>query len=146
MKDSPFRRDRHYIGPEPLSNGRQRSAPFPVSETMHMTLEPILLLPLALLVLLGGAAVRQTVLVIRARRRERRRVVEAPNSHYDPRAVRNLETRERWAEIRIDRVHEINREEVERLLIKADALGVDALRPRERQFLDVMLEISRAPA
>lgn len=113
---------------------------------MHMTLEPILLLPLALLVLLGGAAVRQTVLVIRARRRERRRVVEAPNSHYDPRAVRNLETRERWAEIRIDRVHEINREEVERLLIKADALGVDALRPRERQFLDVMLEISRAPA
>lgn len=111
-----------------------------------MRLEPILLLPLALLVFLAGAAVRQTVLVIRARRRERRRVIEAPNSHYNPRAVQNMETRERWADIRIEQVHEINRGEVERLLVKADALGVDALRDRERQFLDVMLEISRAPA
>lgn len=109
-----------------------------------MTLDPIFLLPLALGALLFGAAVRQAVVLVRSRRRARRRRVEAPNSHYNPLAVQNIEARERWSGIDLGRVHEINREEVERLLIKADALGVEALKPRERQFLDVMLELSAA--
>jgi hypothetical protein len=109
-----------------------------------MTLNPILLLPLAIVAVLFGAFVRHVLQLYRARRRQQRRVVEAPNSHYNPRAVQNLEARERWSGIDLQRVHEINRGEVERLLIKADALGVDAIKPRERQFLDVMLEISTA--
>jgi hypothetical protein len=72
--------------------------------------------------------------------------VEKPNSHYDPVAVQNIQARERWDGIDMIRVHEINRGEVERLLTKADAVGVEALRVRERQFLDVMLEISTKPA
>ena len=109
-----------------------------------MTLNPLLLLPLALVALVFGALVRQVVQGYRRRKRAARRVVERPNSHYDPQAVQNLEARERWAGIALERVHEINRGEVERLLDKADALGVDALKPRERQFLDVMLELSTA--
>lgn len=109
-----------------------------------MTLNPILLLPLAIVAVLFGALIRQIVKLSRARRRAARRVVEKPNSHYDPLAVQNLEARERWSSIRLEQVHEINRGEVERLLVKADALGVDALKPRERQFLDVMLELSTA--
>lgn len=109
-----------------------------------MTLNPILLLPLAILAFACGALVRQIVKHSRARKRAERRVVEKPNSHYDPLAVQNMDTRERWSGIQLDRVHEINRGEVERLLDRADALGVDALKPRERQFLDVMLELSTA--
>ncbi len=108
--------------------------------------DPILLLPLTVVAVLFGVLARELVVRMRERRRARRRVIEQPNSHYDPRAVQNLEARERWAQIRVERVHEINREEVERLLNKADALGVDALKPRERQFLDVMLELSTALA
>lgn len=109
-----------------------------------MTLNPILLLPLALVAVLFGALVRQVVHLYRQRRRAARRVREQPNSHYNPQAVQNLEARERWSGIELQRVHEINRGEVERLLIRADALGVEALKPRERQFLDVMLELSTA--
>jgi hypothetical protein len=111
-----------------------------------MTLNPLLLLPLAIVAVLFGAFVRQAVQLLRARRRRRARKVEAPNSYYNPRAVQNMEARERWSGIELSRVHEINREEVQRLLNKADALGVDAIKPRERQFLDVMLEISSSPA
>jgi hypothetical protein len=108
-----------------------------------MNLHP-LLLPAAILAVLAGALASQLVLAVRSRRRLDRRTVEAPNSHHDPPAVRNIQTRERWADIRLDRVHEVNRGEVERLLLKLNTLGVDALLPRERQFLDVMLEISAA--
>jgi hypothetical protein len=118
----------------------------PSATTREMTLNPLLLLPLAIVALLFGAFVRQAVQIFRARRKRRARKVEAPNSHYNPRAVQNMEARERWDGIELSRVHEINREEVKRLLIKADALGVDAIKPRERQFLDVMLEISSSPA
>lgn len=109
-----------------------------------MNFNPVLLLPAVVLAVLAGAVARQTLLVMRARSRARRRMVEAPNSHYDPRAVRNIEARQRWAEIRLDLVHEVNRGEVERLLARAEALGSDSLEPRERQFLDVILENTRA--
>jgi hypothetical protein len=103
---------------------------------------PILIVPLLLLAVVAGAFVRQTVLLLRARRRDRRRVIEKPNSFYTPQAVREREDRERWHAIDMARVHEINREEITRLLQKVEGLGAAALRPNERMFLDRMLELS----
>lgn len=42
----------------------------------------------------------------------------------------------RWATIRIEDLHELNREEVERLLTKAKGEGAGALTPEERAMLD----------
>ena len=44
----------------------------------------------------------------------------------------------RWKGIVLDTLHELNREEVVRLLAKVEAEGVGNLRPSERQFLDRM--------
>ena len=72
----------------------------------------------------------------RMRRIAQRRRVELPNSHYASQLVRNQLDRERWGELERLRLHEVNREEVERLLALVDALGADALSSRERVFLD----------
>jgi hypothetical protein len=88
---------------------------------------------------LGFAA--GAVRVLLARRRLRRRVVELPNSHYTSSLVRAAETRHRWHEMDLDRIHEINRGEVIRLLGIVDAAGVDALRPDERRFMETMSEL-----
>jgi membrane associated rhomboid family serine protease len=44
----------------------------------------------------------------------------------------------RWKAVPLDGMHEINREEVVRLLIKSEAEGVRSLTPAERAFLDRM--------
>lgn len=44
----------------------------------------------------------------------------------------------RWKAIRLDGLHEINREEVVRLLVKVEAQGSRSLTPAERAFLDRM--------
>ena len=75
----------------------------------------------------------------RARRRNRPRVVEAPNSHYQSRGVQNLVDQERWEGIRIDRLHEINAEEVRLLLARVRENGVRGLSPSDRAFLDRMV-------
>jgi len=75
------------------------------------------------------------------RRRQRPappRRVEEPNSFYSAPGVRRLMAQERWGQIPIDRLHPINREEVERLLRLVDAAGFDALSPKERVFLDTL--------
>jgi hypothetical protein len=77
----------------------------------------------------------------RRRRRHARRVVEMPNSHYTAATVHAIETRHRWHDMDLDRIHEINREEVVRLLQHVDAAGVEALRPNERRFLDTMANL-----
>lgn len=79
---------------------------------------------------------------IRARNRARRRVVEQPNSHYTSPLVRNGEIRHRWQNIDLDRIHEVNRGEVSRLLARVEASGVDSLREAERVFLDQVASIS----
>jgi membrane associated rhomboid family serine protease len=48
----------------------------------------------------------------------------------------NSESLRRWKTIRIEELHELNREEVERLLAKAQTSGVGALTPEERSMLD----------
>lgn len=79
---------------------------------------------------------------IRARARARRRIVEQPNSHYTSPLVRNGEIRHRWQNIDLDRIHEVNRGEVRRLLSKVEASGVESLREAERVFLDQVANIS----
>ena len=100
-----------------------------------------LLVAIALVV----ASIATSVVLLRrarARARARRRVVEKPNSHYTAPAVIDNQTRHRWHHIALDRVHEINRGEVVRLIARADAGGVDALRPNERAFLDQISRIA----
>lgn len=105
--------------------------------------DPILLLPLGMLAVVAGTAlVIALARSVRARRRARRRVVEKPNSHYASQLARAVETRHRWHGIDLSRIHEINRGEVERLLAKVEALGVDSLRPNERVFLDHMAKLA----
>lgn len=80
--------------------------------------------------------------LVRARSRARRRIVEQPNSHYTSPLVRNGEIRHRWQNIDLDRVHEVNRGEVTRLISKVEVSGVDSLREAERVFLDQVANIS----
>lgn len=71
-----------------------------------------------------------------------RRVVEKPNSYYSSAIVKNQVDRERWGHVDLERIHPVNREEVERLLAVADVQGPDALSPRERLFLETMTQLS----
>lgn len=43
---------------------------------------------------------------------------------------------ERWKKIRRDQLHEINRDELDRILDKISATGIGSLTPGEREFLD----------
>lgn len=85
-----------------------------------------------------------TLLILRVARRRRatQRVVERPNSHYTAQITRETEARHRWHAMPLDRVHEINREEVVRLLAKAETGSVQALNGKERAFLDYMAELA----
>jgi membrane associated rhomboid family serine protease len=60
----------------------------------------------------------------------RRRVV--------PEAVRrtSLQDVERWKTIRLEALHPVNREEIERVMAKLSAAGVHSLTPGERELLD----------
>lgn len=108
-------------------------------------MDSVTLLPLGFaiagIIILAIMAVRR----VRSAARARRRIIEAPNSHYIPPAAREGQTRHRWRDIALDRVHEINREEVVRLLARVEATGVTALSEGERTFLDHMAEITGVP-
>jgi len=106
-------------------------------------LDPLFYLSLGMLAIVAGAALGVAIARgVRAQRRARRRVVEMPNSYYSSQLARAVESRHRWQNIDLDKLHEINREEVVRLLAKVEALGVDALRPDERIFLDNMARLA----
>ena len=96
------------------------------------------MLGLFMATVVGGVALRAVWVARRRRRIEERRKVEAPNSYYSSTGVRNQEDRERWGSIDLDRLHPLNQEEVERLLRRIDADGVQALSPKDRLFLDNM--------
>jgi hypothetical protein len=91
----------------------------------------------ALLVLAVASAVHA-----RIERRKRPRVIEAPNSHYTSKLVLDRDAHERWKEIPLERVHEINRGEVSRLLVKIEEYGIDRLTARERNFLERIAELN----
>jgi hypothetical protein len=98
---------------------------------------------IVLLALNVVAVVLATALYRRARKAEKKRRVEAPNSQYKSQYVLDLESRDRWESLDLDRVHEVNREEVERILKKLKATSVPALTRQERAFLDRMVEAER---
>jgi hypothetical protein len=87
--------------------------------------------------LLLGAVLRR---YRRERRANRQRRVEAPNSEHKSRSVVDVEARERWEALELGRLHEVNREEIEKLLAKVRATGVRSLSGGERAFLDRMAE------
>jgi hypothetical protein len=106
-------------------------------------LDPVFLFPLLLVVLvLAGFTAVGIGRVVRARRRASRRVKEQPNSFYTSAGVKHNEAKHRWHNMALDRIHEINREEVVRLIAKVEATSVEALRPNERAFLDRMAELA----
>ena len=98
---------------------------------------------LVLLALNVGAVILATTLYRRAKKAETKRRVEAPNSQYKSSYVLDLEAKDRWESLDLDRVHEVTREEVERILIKLKASSVPALSRQERAFLDRMVEAER---
>jgi hypothetical protein len=69
------------------------------------------------------------------------RVVERPNSFYASKGVQDQQDAEWWSQIRADRLHEVNREYVERLLVTVEAAGVDSLNRDERAFLERMANL-----
>ena len=60
----------------------------------------------------------------------------APQARRKPQVVREADLLERWKAIPRDRLHELNREELETLLKKVEEGGVKALTATERAFLD----------
>ena len=94
-------------------------------------------LALALSALTGGFV---TYRVRKAQRAKRARRLEAPNSEYKSPYVLELEARERWEQIALDRLHQVNREEVQRLHGTLKDGGVRALSVSERAFLDRMVD------
>ena len=124
----PFRRDRPGKAPE----GRR--------QTIDIDMNTLLLILLGLNVAVLTAAVW---LYRRARKAEKKRRVEAPNSQYKSQYVLDLESKERWESLDLDRVHEVNREEVERVLRKLRATSVRALSSQEKAFMDRMVEAER---
>ena len=88
-----------------------------------------------------GAVLFGVARLVRTRLRHGPRMLEEPNSHFTAKSIRDREIEARWKTIRLDRVHEINRDEVRRLIAKAERLGVDALAPGERSFLDQLAHL-----
>ena len=109
-----------------------------------VSIVPLELTTFAVVVVVAVTALR----LVRAWGRASGRVVEKPNSHYTSRLARDSETRHHWSNIALERLHEVNRVEVVRLLAQVEATSVDALRPNERAFLDRMAELAgtRPPA
>ena len=86
---------------------------------------------------LGGLIAGWLFLRIWERRRQRR-VVQQPARPRKVSIVADLEALQRWDSIPRDRLHEINLEEVDKLLRKARKMGARALTNDERDFLDRM--------
>jgi len=81
-------------------------------------------------------------LYLRWRKRKRRPQVVSPQEN-GPRApaipgAAEREARKAWESIRLEELHELNRDEVEKLLTKLQVGGVRGLSPEERAFLDRM--------
>lgn len=88
---------------------------------------------------LGGLALAFGYLRWREwKKRRKRRRVEKPNSAFRAPGVRDREKLARWKAIPLEKLHEVNREEVERLLERVDDEGIKGLSSDERSFLERM--------
>lgn len=79
----------------------------------------------------------------RARKAQKQRIVEAPNSQYKSQYVEDLESKERWERLDLSRLHEVNREEAEKVLAKLRTVSTRGLHTQERAFLDRLVEAER---
>jgi len=95
-------------------------------------------MPLVSGVLVGAMGVALMLAGRRKRLAMAARRVEAPNSHYSSRGVRDREDRERWGRIDLARLHPLNSDEVRRLLAVVDVDGIAAISAKDRVFLDNM--------
>jgi hypothetical protein len=95
----------------------------------------------AIAVVIAGVSARIALRERKKRIIAARRVVERPNSFYASKGVQDQQDAEWWSKIRADRLHEVNREYVERLLVKVSAAGVDSLHRDERAFLERMANL-----
>ncbi|HUE77770.1 MAG TPA: hypothetical protein VMM83_07505 [Longimicrobiales bacterium] len=105
-------------------------------------MDPVPLLTLGLALATAIIVTFTVARLIRAPARGRKRVVEQPNSHYSSESAREARARHRWRDIDLDSLHEINREEVLRLLARVEGTRPDTLRPSEREFLDHLAGIA----
>lgn len=97
-----------------------------------------------------SAAIVIVVLSVRAiirrvARKRQPRMVEKPNSHYTSQLVLDNDSSTRWRSIPLENMHEINRGEVKRLIVKLDEYGIEGMTKRERMFLDRMAELNPPP-
>lgn len=102
--------------------------------------DPMTTFLLVLLAVETAALVAVTILYRRARKAHKKRRVEAPNSAYKSPYVEDLEARERWESMDLGRLHEVNREEVEKLLTRIRATSIRTLTSHERAFLERMAD------
>ncbi len=98
-----------------------------------------------LAVLIGSVLIRAWWIERKKRLVAERRVVERPNSFYASAAVHNQEDEEWWRRIELERLHELNREYVERLLLQIEGAGVGTLTKEERAFMERMANLDAPP-
>ena len=103
------------------------------------------LLVVALAFLIGFSSIRAWWIERKKRNIAERRIVERPNSFYASKAVHNQEDEEWWRGIELERLHEVNREYVERLLRQIDGAGVGTLTKEERAFMERMAKLEAPP-
>lgn len=92
---------------------------------------------------LGGFVGAWGYLKIRERRSrtfQRKATPGADPSTLERISGRAARAEKKWEEIRVDELHEINRQEVERIRAKIDRHGAGALTPDERAFMNRMAE------
>ena len=99
----------------------------------------------ALAFIIGFVSIRAWWIERKKRLITGRRVVERPNSFYASKAVHNQEDEEWWRRIELERLHELNREYVERLLRQIDGAGVGTLTTDERAFMERMAKLDAPP-
>ena len=100
---------------------------------------------LALASVIGSVSIRAWWIERKKRLSAERRVVEHPNSFYASKAVHYQEDEESWRRIELERLHELNREYVERLLRQIEGAGVGTLTTEERAFMERMAKLDAPP-
>jgi len=99
------------------------------------------LLVVALAFVIGFVSIRAWWIERKKRVIAERGIVERPNSFYASKAVHNQEDEEWWRGIELKRLHEVNREYVERLLRQIDGAGIGTLTSEERAFMERMAKL-----
>ena len=102
---------------------------------------------MSLRLLILGLSILALMIVVLLYRRVRQthpqRRIEGPNSQYRSRYVADIEAKERWKGLDLERMHRINGDEVEVILSKLRTTKVGALTASERALLDRMVEAER---